>query len=79
LFLGGDPSSQRRHRRLEGRQSIIGPIIAALFSAVWEIYGVVFGDVLPPITATGSTPSKEEIRQQGAPPEGDSKDKLERF
>ena len=39
---------------------IVGPIIAELFSAVWEICGVVFGDVLPPITASGSTPSKED-------------------
>ena len=27
---------------------IIGPIIAALFVTIWEIYGVVFQDVLPP-------------------------------
>ena len=27
---------------------IIGPIIAALFVTVWEIYGVVFKDLLPP-------------------------------
>ena len=27
---------------------IIGPIIAALFVTIWEIYGVVFKDVLPP-------------------------------
>jgi predicted PurR-regulated permease PerM len=26
---------------------IIGPIIAALFVTVWEIYGAVFHDVLP--------------------------------
>ncbi len=56
---------------------IIGPIIAALFTAVWEIYGVVFSDILPPITATGSTPSKEEIRQQGAVPDADSQNKLD--
>jgi predicted PurR-regulated permease PerM len=29
---------------------IIGPIIAALFVTVWEIYGVVFKDVLPEVT-----------------------------
>ncbi|KPK27796.1 MAG: permease [Nitrospira bacterium SG8_3] len=52
---------------------IIGPIIAALFTAVWEIYGVVFGEVLPPVTAAGSTPSKEEISQRGAPLDADSK------
>lgn len=56
---------------------IIGPIIAALFTAVWEIYGVVFSDILPPITATGSTPSKEEIRQRGAVPDADSQNKLD--
>ena len=27
---------------------IIGPIVAALFVTIWEIYGVVFQDVLPP-------------------------------
>jgi predicted PurR-regulated permease PerM len=27
---------------------IVGPIVAALFVTVWEIYGVVFKDVLPP-------------------------------
>ena len=27
---------------------IIGPIVAALFVTVWEIYGVVFKDLLPP-------------------------------
>jgi predicted PurR-regulated permease PerM len=27
---------------------IVGPIVAALFVTVWEIYGVVFRDVLPP-------------------------------
>jgi predicted PurR-regulated permease PerM len=39
---------------------IIGPIVAALFVTVWDIYGVVFRDVLPetpPIT-TGSTDGK---------------------
>ncbi|MGB5987401.1 MAG: AI-2E family transporter [Desulfobacterales bacterium] len=29
---------------------IIGPIIAALFVTVWDIYGVVFKDVLPTVT-----------------------------
>lgn len=57
---------------------IIGPIIAALFTAVWEIYGVVFSDVLPPITASGSAASKEEISQQGPVPDADAKNKLDR-
>jgi predicted PurR-regulated permease PerM len=32
---------------------IIGPIIAALFVTVWEIYGVAFKDVLPLVGASG--------------------------
>jgi hypothetical protein len=28
---------------------IIGPIVAALFVTVWEIYGVVFSNVLPEV------------------------------
>lgn len=56
---------------------IIGPIIAALFTAVWEIYGVVFSDVLPPITASSSEPSKEEISQQGPVPDADVKNRLD--
>jgi predicted PurR-regulated permease PerM len=34
---------------------IIGPIIAALFVTVWEIYGVVFADILPAVAAAGDT------------------------
>lgn len=33
---------------------IIGPIIAALFVTVWEIYGVAFKDVLPTVALSGS-------------------------
>jgi predicted PurR-regulated permease PerM len=33
----------------------IGPIVAALFVTIWEIYGVAFKDILP---ETGSAPSK---------------------
>ncbi len=33
---------------------IIGPIIAALFLTVWEIYGVAFQDVLPTAAVSGS-------------------------
>jgi len=50
---------------------IIGPIIAALFTAVWEIYGVVFSHVLPPLTA-GGAPSKGEMSRQGALPDRDA-------
>ena len=33
---------------------IIGPIIAALFVTVWDIYGVAFKDVLPAVMISGS-------------------------
>lgn len=33
---------------------ILGPIVAALFITVWEIYGTTFKDMLPPTTATPS-------------------------
>lgn len=37
---------------------IIGPIVAALFVTVWEIYGVAFKDVLPAVgPLTGAAPS----------------------
>lgn len=36
---------------------IIGPIIAALFATVWDIYGVAFQDMLPPV---GSAPLRRE-------------------
>jgi len=48
---------------------IIGPIIAALFVTVWEIYGVAFKDVLPAVADSGtegnSKNSSAEIRPNG--------------
>jgi predicted PurR-regulated permease PerM len=42
---------------------IIGPIIAALFATVWDIYGVAFQDMLPPV---GPAPvSREQERLTG--------------
>jgi predicted PurR-regulated permease PerM len=38
---------------------IIGPIIAALFVTVWEIYGVVFQDVLPSVGPTSPDPTPD--------------------
>ena len=32
---------------------IIGPIVAAIFVTIWDIYGTVFRDVLPPVGALG--------------------------
>ncbi len=41
---------------------ILGPIVAALFVAIWEMYGVVFKDVLPPgrVTVPGPVEPPEE-------------------
>lgn len=33
---------------------IVGPILAALFVTVWEVYGAAFGDVLPPVGGSES-------------------------
>jgi predicted PurR-regulated permease PerM len=38
---------------------IIGPIIAALFVTVWEIYAVAFQDVLPEVGVSGSNAEPE--------------------
>ncbi len=47
---------------------IIGPIVAALFVTIWEIYGVVFRDVLPP-------PGRP--LPEFSPPEGQAEDDAE--
>lgn len=41
---------------------IIGPIIAALFTTIWEIYGVVFSEYLPDVQsiAPAGTPKQED-------------------
>lgn len=42
---------------------IIGPIIAALFVTAWDIYGMVFHDVLPPVApAKPVRPLKKRLR-----------------
>ena len=33
----------------------VGPIIASLFVAIWEMYGVAFKDILPEVKSTSST------------------------
>ena len=38
----------------------IGPIVAALFVTIWEIYGVAFKDILPPVGRPQSTHRAEE-------------------
>jgi predicted PurR-regulated permease PerM len=39
---------------------ILGPIVAALFVTVWEMYGVVFQDVLPPGRQPATEPAEAE-------------------
>ena len=38
----------------------IGPIVAALFVTIWEIYGVAFKDILPQVGSVLSTHRAEE-------------------
>ncbi len=40
---------------------IIGPIVAALFITIWEIYGMVFKDILPPPARPLPEFSEEEV------------------
>jgi len=40
---------------------ILGPIVAALFVAIWEMYGVVFKDVLPPGRETVTEPAEPPV------------------
>jgi predicted PurR-regulated permease PerM len=53
---------------------IVGPIVAALFTTIWEIYGVVFSDVLPPVSGTELAPMKERLKKQDSLIEPDSAD-----
>jgi predicted PurR-regulated permease PerM len=39
---------------------IIGPIVAALFVTIWEIYGVAFKDILPQVGGLLSAPRSQE-------------------
>ena len=48
---------------------IIGPIIAALFVTVWDIYGLAFKDVLPAVAASGSD-GKPKNSSAGIRPNG---------
>jgi predicted PurR-regulated permease PerM len=42
----------------------IGPIVAALFVTIWEIYGVAFKDILP---ETGSRPAEPQASDTEKP------------
>ena len=47
---------------------IIGPIIAALFITIWEIYGAVFQDILPKVAVNGADegpPDDDQSKSEG--------------
>ncbi|MFH1983970.1 MAG: AI-2E family transporter [Pseudomonadota bacterium] len=45
---------------------IVGPIVAALFLTTWDIYGIVFKDVLPPVSSP-QAPSGADTDDGGGP------------
>jgi predicted PurR-regulated permease PerM len=51
---------------------IIGPIVAALFITIWEIYGVAFNDILPQVRSIQSAPQSKEAPKP-ADPKGNPK------
>jgi predicted PurR-regulated permease PerM len=51
---------------------IIGPIIAALFVTLWEIYGVAFQDVLPTAAVSGSDGKLENSNAEILPDDFDA-------
>ena len=53
---------------------IVGPIIAALFVTVWEIYGVVFKDILPAVTPLEHWQSLKDTRTDPSVPLGHKKE-----
>ncbi len=51
---------------------IIGPIIAALFVTVWEIYGVAFRDILPSVAVLGPDGKPQNSRAEILPDDFDA-------
>jgi predicted PurR-regulated permease PerM len=51
---------------------IIGPIIAALFVTVWDIYGLAFKDVLPAVAISGSDGKPKNLSAEILPNDFDS-------
>jgi hypothetical protein len=51
---------------------IIGPIVAALFVTIWDIYGVAFADILPDVGGILKTPGSEKAESHNPPAENDS-------
>jgi len=53
---------------------IIGPIVAALFVTIWDIYGVAFKDILPDVGGILKTPGSEKAESHNHPADNDSED-----
>jgi len=51
---------------------IIGPIVAALFVTIWDIYGVVFADILPDVGSVLKISKSEKGKSNNHPAEDDS-------
>ncbi|MGD8341955.1 MAG: AI-2E family transporter [Desulfobacterales bacterium] len=51
---------------------IIGPIVAALFVTIWDIYGLAFQDVLPSVGASGAAGKAENSSAEILPDDFDS-------
>ncbi len=49
---------------------IIGPIIAALFVTIWDIYGLAFKDVLPDVLMLKPTPAEGDSGEEALPEKG---------
>jgi predicted PurR-regulated permease PerM len=51
---------------------IIGPIVAALFVTIWDIYGVAFADILPDVGSVLKISGSEKAKSNNHPAEKDS-------
>jgi hypothetical protein len=51
---------------------IIGPIVAALFVTIWDIYGAAFADILPDVGRILKTSGSDKTESNDLPPEKDS-------
>ena len=51
---------------------IIGPIVAALFVTVWDIYGVAFKDILPDVGGILKTSRSDKAEPNDLPAKKDS-------
>jgi predicted PurR-regulated permease PerM len=51
---------------------IIGPIVAALFVTIWDIYGVAFADILPDVESVLTISGSQKAKSNNQPAEDDS-------